>query len=154
MKINLYPNFNNPKKFKRIAIILSVVLVILVLLLLIFEGNKNDEDQWLANKSQNPEEIKDITKALPYSEGDYRISYSEENDLFIVSYPGYIPQDQVELWTILWFKANTALKNIRVKYGELKGETIEYDLNISSSEILRNNEYYQNSVKNSDYSNM
>lgn len=148
-------SLNEITKFKYLFIILIAVLVLLVLIsALFFREKQSSNSDWLKNKSQDSSEIKDITKALPYIENDYRLSYSSSNNFFIVSYPGYADIDQIELKTVLWFKANTKLTNVKVKYGEIEGITKDYDLSDDIDQILRTNKYYQNSITNSQYGDM
>jgi len=112
------------------------------------------QSDWIENKEQDPSKIEDITKALPYVEENYRISYSEAEKYYIVTYPGYKSFGEIELKTVLWFKQNTNLKSVQIKYGEIGGVTKDYDLNISAEEILKGNKYYQQTVKDAEYTEM
>jgi len=154
MKLKI--SLSEVSKFKYLVAGLLVVLVIIIVVISLSTSRNKDDDQndWIKNKSQDSSEIKDIIKALPYIDGNYRISYDSTNNIFVISYPGFVPFDQIELKTVLWFKTNTKYSKVEVKYGEVGGRTQEYNLSATIDDILKSNKYYQETITDSNYSEM
>ncbi|KKQ36188.1 MAG: hypothetical protein US52_C0006G0018 [candidate division WS6 bacterium GW2011_GWA2_37_6] len=152
MAINL--DVTNPKRFRIILLALFGFLILIIAISFTVYDSQDKQSDWIENKEQDPSKIEDITKALPYVEENYRISYSEAEKYYIVTYPGYKSFGEIELKTVLWFKQNTNLKSVQIKYGEIGGVTKDYDLNISAEEILKGNKYYQQTVKDAEYTEM
>ena len=153
MKINF--DLSNIKNYRTIVGVLVVVIVILIVLItLTVTSNDNAQPDWIENKSQNPDEIEDVRLAMPYTDVDFAIFYSEEDDLFSVEYPGYKDEEEIEAKVITWFKNNAnGVTQIKIKYGGIAGDIKSYDLNKDLETLLASNEYYQNYMTE-NYSNM
>lgn len=135
-------NLSEIKKYRNVIIILLVIIIILIMLISLITKNSNRiKESTLIIKEQDPTQIEDIKQALPYIESEYRLSYSETEDLFVVTYPGYKTVDEMEVKTIAWMKQYTDYTNIRVKYGEIGGEIRSYDLSKTTTELLKSNTY-------------
>ncbi|MBN1331968.1 hypothetical protein JW978_03730 [Candidatus Dojkabacteria bacterium] len=143
------------KKYRSLIIVLGVIVFLLVILsALISDGTKRESNEDTVYKEQDPAQIEDIKSALPYVEEEYRLSYSQAEDLFVVTYPGYKTVDEMEVKTISWLKEYTDYSNVKVKYGEIGGEIRSYDMTKNTTELLKNNTYLTYSTSGSfGYSN-
>ena len=136
------------RKYRIVVISLGTLIFFFIFLLALFAVRQNQTPSETVVQEQDPAKIEDMKAALPYVEPEYRLSYSYDSDLFIVTYPGYKTVDEMEVKTVAWLKEYTAYSNVQVKYGEVGGEVRGYDLLKDMNELLKDNTYIKYDTSN------
>lgn len=132
------------KNFKIYLSVLAGIFVLLIIFILIFtRDSEEDLPKWAERKPQEVSQIEDVRVAMPYVTDNFKIDYLEKQDIFVVTYAGYLEEEIIEIKVITFFSGYPELKDekIRIKYGGIGGIIEEYDLSKELSEILTNNKY-------------
>ncbi|MBD3281004.1 hypothetical protein GF389_05840 [Candidatus Dojkabacteria bacterium] len=133
---------SNLKRYRVLVIVIGTIILFLIVLLALSVTDKEDVEQtWIEREEQNPELVEDVKLALPYSDVDFSIFYSEEDDLFSVSYPGYKTIDEIEVKAVSWFRQFYNSGEISVKYGGIGGDLRKYDMSQPNEILLKDNSY-------------
>lgn len=129
----------NEKNYKYVmALVVGGIIALIVFIILTFSSNKRQ--QQAGDQTQIKDQLSSIVGVnFPYSTNKYTIFYNESAQMFIVEYPGYYSQDEIEVNVISWMKSNLDGQVVRVKFGGIGEEPRNYDLSKEIFDILPNN---------------